>query len=47
MRLTLGRAVDDLVLLLRVLEDTLGAEELLVVATEKLDFFGWMRRAVC
>lgn len=29
-----------------MLQDALGAEELLVVAAEKLDFFGGMRRAV-
>lgn len=40
------RAGYHIVLLVRVLEDTFGAEHFLVVLAEKFDFFGWMRLAV-
>ena len=40
------RAVDDLMLLLRVLEDALAAEHFFVVQAVELHFLTWMRSAV-
>jgi hypothetical protein len=40
------RAGNHIVLLVRVLEDALGAEHFLVVLAEKFDFFGGVRLAV-
>ena len=45
-RLTFRRTVDDLVLLLRVFEDTLGAEHFFVDCAVELDFFLGMGLAV-
>ena len=44
--LTLGRAIDDLVLLLRVLEDAFGAEVLPAHHAVELDLLLWMLAAV-
>lgn len=46
MSLTFGRAVDHLVLLLGVLEDTLGAEHVAVLHTVELHFLLRVRLAV-
>jgi len=45
-KLTFGRAIDDLVLLLGVLENTLGTEHLLVVRTVEFDLLLWMLLAI-
>jgi hypothetical protein len=46
LRLTFGRTVDDLVLLLRVLEDALRAEHVPVLHAVELDLFRRVRHAV-
>lgn len=44
--LTFWTAVDDLVLLIRMLQDALAAEHFLVVQTVELNFLRWMLLAV-
>ena len=40
--LTFGRAIDDIVLLGGMLQDTLRAEHLFIILAIELHFFGWM-----